>query len=248
MQKGMQALILYGTVLGLARSLSNKLEGNLSERVAAIGDCRMDVRVKNVASYDPEDLEKEAGCYVIVVMSTYADGSDPPSAAPFCKWICEAQDDFRVGKGFLKDLGGFAVYGLGDTAYPSEDFCSASRRLSSGFANLGAFQLLPDVERDASCCSENCDDQVAFQRWCNRLVNAMTQQQKHSKLLQSSSSHTKAIPKQLIQQPNGMQKRREQEVIVLNDYSRSSLLFASLCWPHDVYSCNFAPPPRSHLD
>ncbi len=164
------------------------------------------MRVKNVASYDPEDLEKETGCYVVVIMSTYADGSDPPSAAPFCKWICEAQDDFRVGKGFLKDLGGFAVFGLGDNAYPSEDFCSASRRLSSGFASLGAFQLLPDVERDAS--SAICDDQV-FQRWCNRLVKAMMQQKQWK--LQSST--TKAITKQLIQ-PNGMQKMREQEVVV----------------------------------
>ncbi len=213
-------LVLYGTVLGLSKKLANQLEVSLNE--THIDGHRVDVRVKNIASYDPEDLEKESGCYVIVIMSTYADGSDPPSATPFCKWIREAQDDFRVGKGFLQDLRGFAVLGLGDSAYPCEDFCSASRRLSSGLASLGAFQLLPDVERDAS--SAICDK--VFRRWFDQLVKAMTQKQPRK--LQSNA---KVANKQLMQ-PNGMQKRREKEVVSSNNccFNESIILsFVLLC-------------------
>ncbi len=211
--KTKKVLILYGTVLGLSKNLSNELEGNLNERLI-INSYNVDVRVKNVVSYDPEDLENESGSYVVVIMSTYAGGSDPPSAAPFCKWISEAVDDFRVGKGFLQDLGGFAVFGLGDSAYPSEDFCSASRRLSSGLANLGAFQLLSDVERDAS--SEICDQ--VFERWCDRLVEAMTTQ-KQPKLRSSGSAKAATTKQQLIQPNVIVQKKKKQEVIAVLSFS-----------------------------
>ncbi len=224
--KTKKVLILYGTVLGLSKDLSNELERILKERLLLTGNCNVDTRVKNVASYDPEDLENECcGFYVVVIMCTYANGSDPPSAAPFCKWISEATEDFRVGKGFLQNLGGFAVFGLGDSAYPSEDFCSASRRLSSGLANLGALQLLSDGERDAS--SEFCDQ--VFPKWCDRLVEAMATENQPN-LRSSGSAEVPTTKKQTIGSNGAIQKKKMQEVIaVLSNFS-SSLCFASLTY------------------
>ena len=54
--------------------------------------------------------------YLVVIISTYTDGTPPDGCEWFMKWLDDTSDDFRVQKTLLKDLQ-YAVFSLGNSLY-----------------------------------------------------------------------------------------------------------------------------------
>lgn len=126
----MQIVILYGTETGNAEMLAEDIAAHLSDH---------DTMVSNLSDFAPDAFER--GALYLVVTSTYGDGELPASAKPF-----EA-----AMQGARPDLTGvhFAVFGLGDSAYP-ETFNHGGKRMEEILKSAGATMLGARVTHDAS--------------------------------------------------------------------------------------------------
>ena len=77
----------------------------------------------------------------VFVVSTYTDGLPPDSAKWFCKWLCEAVDDFRVSKFILSQLK-FTVFALGDSIY-ADHYNSTGKNLHDWLRRLAGTPVYP---------------------------------------------------------------------------------------------------------
>jgi MioC protein len=126
----MKIAILYGTETGNAEMLAEDIAAHLSDH---------ETRVANLSDTAPGDLAP--GTFYLVVCSTYGDGELPASAKPFAERL-QAEG---------ADLSGvrFAVFGLGDSAYP-ETFNHGGKRIEALLIFSGAVMLGERVTHDAS--------------------------------------------------------------------------------------------------
>ena len=126
--KKKRLVILYGTITGTAKEIAHKIARGLSNTFGS-------VLVKDMRDYDYEEyLHKEQ--HLVVVLSTYTDGSPPPSTVQFFQGIQDILHDFRYSKGtktnyfkiysklLLDHLSKlrFAIIGLGGRVYGNK-FC-----------------------------------------------------------------------------------------------------------------------------
>ena len=89
--KKKRLVILYGTTTGTAKEMANKLSKAFSNIFSSI-------LVKDMRDYDYETyLPKEK--HIIVIISTYSEGTPPPSAVSFFQGIQDIVHDFRYSKG-----------------------------------------------------------------------------------------------------------------------------------------------------
>ena len=72
----------------------------------------------------------------IFLLSTYADGLPPDSAAWFCRWVTDTAADFRVHKSLLLGLH-FTVFALGNSLYV-QHYNTAGRELYRSLQQLAA--------------------------------------------------------------------------------------------------------------
>jgi len=128
----MSVLILYATETGTAQ--------NVADRIALL--CRrihLRARVCNVADYPPESLISES--LVIFVVSTTGSGLEPRSMKPL--WTMLLRADLPET---LFDECGFAVFGLGDSAY--DRFCWPAKKVSRRMKALGGREIYEHGEGD----------------------------------------------------------------------------------------------------
>lgn len=127
--------VLYGTQTGKAKTFAGLLAKD-AERKGFTSE------VEDLKDYDPEDtLAEEANdCYLVVVISTYTDGSPPEGSAWFLKWLQDTSSDFRVQKTLLKDLN-YAVFGLGNSLY-KENFCTVGKKVDSLLHQLSGNRIV----------------------------------------------------------------------------------------------------------
>jgi len=112
-----------------------------------------------LASYDQDGLEHEDD--VFIICSTYTDGTPPPSAEGFFRWLEDLFLDFRVQRTHLRRLGGFAVLGLGSAEYDEDGhFCTPAENLHEWLAGLGARALAPCARGD-----DSRDLEKQFRKW-----------------------------------------------------------------------------------
>jgi flavodoxin len=118
-------LILYGTVIGNAEMLANKV-------VAMVRRTGRAAQVRDMA-YCQANTLKEA-TWVLVITSTYGDGEPPEDAAPFWR---------AVVHGNSLDLCGvkFSVLALGNTTF--DHFCKCGRDLDMALQRHGATRFYP---------------------------------------------------------------------------------------------------------
>ena len=89
--KKKRLVILYGTTTGTAKEMAHQLSKVFSNIFSSI-------LIKDMRDYDYETyLPKEK--HIIVILSTYTDGTPPPSAVPFFQGIQDIVHDFRYSKG-----------------------------------------------------------------------------------------------------------------------------------------------------
>ena len=89
--KKKRLVILYGTTTGTAKEMAYQLSKVFSNIFSSI-------LIKDMRDYDYETyLPKEK--HIIVILSTYTDGTPPPSALSFFQGIQDIVHDFRYSKG-----------------------------------------------------------------------------------------------------------------------------------------------------
>lgn len=112
--KKKRIVILYGTTTGTSKSFAHQIAQQL-------GSLFQSVIVKDLKDYDYEAyLHKEK--YLLVLISTWSEGTPPVSCQPFFNGIQDILHDFRYSKDHLSKLK-FSILGLGAKVY-KEHFCT----------------------------------------------------------------------------------------------------------------------------
>lgn len=158
--------ILYGTTTGNSKDFAWKL----AQEAEGEG---FEVDVNNVANIDVEDfLPNQAaskGSVLVLIISTYTDGTPPESAAWFYKWLEESAKDFRVQHSILKGLK-FAVFGLGNSLY-SDFFNTIGKNCDKFLFQLSAERVSPLALGDENVAeSKNGSIDEDFQVWKNKFL------------------------------------------------------------------------------
>ncbi|PBJ71251.1 hypothetical protein BCY84_17206 [Trypanosoma cruzi cruzi] len=89
-------------------------------------------------------LESQAYGLVILIASTYTDGTAPESSQVFANLLQDAYTDFRVPRDTLAKKK-FAIFGLGDIAYGEKHFNRFAKNLYMWCKGLGATFVVPPV-------------------------------------------------------------------------------------------------------
>jgi wyosine [tRNA(Phe)-imidazoG37] synthetase (radical SAM superfamily)/flavodoxin len=164
-----RVLVLYASLKGATRDFARRFAEATRHAAAARGGA-LRVDVLPMSEFDPEDLPKER--VVVLMTSTYSEGSAPESARFFFDWLQEATVDFRVGEEFLASLR-FAVFGCGDSLY-DEHFNAAAKRLRAMMLRLKASELLPLGLADSSVSRDDLGTaDTDFRAWCAQAAPAV---------------------------------------------------------------------------
>ncbi|BDA41096.1 S-adenosyl-L-methionine-dependent tRNA 4-demethylwyosine synthase [Coccomyxa sp. Obi] len=134
----------------------------LVEKAAAQG---MQLTVSDLAVFEVEQLWKER--LVVIVTSTYEDGTPPQNARWFCQWLEESSTDFRVGAQALKDTS-FAVFGCGNSLYEA-NFNKVAKTVDAQLGALGGQRLVPLGQGDED--SGKLEEQ--FEAWSGAVLQAL---------------------------------------------------------------------------
>lgn len=133
--------VLYGTETGNAKRVAVQF-------TAAAKKKQIPVKLVDAAQYDAEALLKED--HVLVIISTQGEGEPPVTAKKFYDGLMQSAADLSGLR--------FAVFALGDSAYPL--FCKTGADVDTKLAALGAKRLLPlqtcdvDIEQPALTWTE----------------------------------------------------------------------------------------------
>ncbi len=158
--------IVYGTTTGNAKSFAE----DLAKKAANAG---LEVEVNNVQDVEPEDkLPVEAqnpNSALVVIISTYTEGSPPETAEWFCKWLEEAAKDFRIQHSLLQGLK-FGVFGLGHSLY-SDYFNTVGRNCDKFLHQLSGERIVPLGLGDENVDkSKHGSLEADFEAWSGRLL------------------------------------------------------------------------------
>lgn len=133
--------VLYGTETGNAKRVALQF-------TAAAKKKQLPVKLVDVAQYDADALSKED--HVLVIISTQGEGEPPITAKKFYDALMQSAAD-------LSNLR-FAVFALGDSAYPL--FCKTGADVDARLSQRGAQRILPlqtcdvDIEQPALVWTE----------------------------------------------------------------------------------------------
>lgn len=125
-------LILYGSQTGTAEDVANQIaldarRLHLSVTLAAMDD------------YDRQSLFEE--CYIIFVVSTTGQGTEPQNMNHFWRSLRQANLPADLFGGLQ-----FTVFGLGDSSYPKYNW--AAKKLYRRMVQLSAREFYPRGEAD----------------------------------------------------------------------------------------------------
>jgi len=162
--------ILYGTTTGKSKGFAM----TLGSRLTAAG---VDIHMKDCAEFGKEIEEEmqalsKANDLIVVLMSTYTEGSAPDSSAWFYSWFSDYAADFRVQHSVFKDVR-FCVFGLGNSLY-LDHFNTVARNIDKFFHQLSATRYLPLVLGDENVIlSKHGDLEKDFEAWSQLLEDKL---------------------------------------------------------------------------
>ncbi|EKF39027.1 hypothetical protein MOQ_000752 [Trypanosoma cruzi marinkellei] len=132
-------------------------------------------------------LESQAYGLVILIVSTYTDGTAPESSQVFANLLQDAYTDFRVPRDTLSKMK-FAIFGLGDIAYGEKHFNRFAKNLYMWCKGLGATFVVPPVyASEANTIPLFNVFTASLVKWIGRVtftvdgVTILKRQQKHLK-------------------------------------------------------------------
>jgi len=170
-------LILYGTTTGKSKGFATSLSVQLLAR-------GVNCEIKDLAEFGKsieEDFQALPTQYrlLILLISTYTEGTPPDSCKWFYSWIKDFSSDFRVQHSVFKEMN-FSVFGLGNSLY-GEHFNTIATSLDSFLHNLSAKRFLPVELGDENVLeSKNGNLEADFKAWSNvvegKLCDSTTEQ------------------------------------------------------------------------
>lgn len=125
--------IIYGTQTGTAKLFAKQLSD------LCISSGFTEPIILNINDYDTEDLYSEKSP-ILFILSTYSEGTPTADAEWFFKWLEDTRYDFRVSKTCFGNLP-FAVFGLGDSVYAPEYFCTVAKMVDKYLFELAGKRL-----------------------------------------------------------------------------------------------------------
>ncbi|MGS2723137.1 assimilatory sulfite reductase (NADPH) flavoprotein subunit [Porticoccus sp. GXU_MW_L64] len=131
-----QITVLFGSQTGNASGVASALYGQLE----ADG---FQVKLENMADYNPRNLKKEQ--YIALVVSTQGEGDPPDDALAFHEFL------FSRKAPKLDNLK-FSVMGLGDSSY--EQFCQTAKEFDERLAELGGERTHSRIDADVDYSGE----------------------------------------------------------------------------------------------
>ena len=149
-RRSSRGMVIYGSQKGNAKRLAHQLARGLRP---------FGVRLDVVDAADCEVERLRDARLVLVVISTYTEGSPPEPARWFCRSLGEAAHDFRFGADYLKGLT-FAAFGCGNSQYGLESFNRCARDVCEHMRLMGANEAVPMHEGDEDLPA-SLDDQMA---------------------------------------------------------------------------------------
>lgn len=176
--------MLYGSQTNNARSFAFKLGQKY-----AVQHSPLPVRVTAMDEFEPDNLAKCA--YVVIIVSTYTDGTPPANARLFCQWLDDAVNDFRLQKGSHSKVR-YTVFGLGSSDY-GKNFNAVGKQIKFGMKALGAKLLCKHGIADYSDSREGdkTPEQV-FEEWAlNTLLPAIKAQNQKVKEAETERTYAK---------------------------------------------------------
>ena len=106
---------------------------------------------------------------LVLIISTYTEGTPPDSAAWFYKWLEESAKDFRVQHSLLKGLK-FAVFGLGHSEY-SDYFNTIGKNCDRFLFQLSGERISPLYLGDENTAtSKNGSIEEDFNFWKDKFL------------------------------------------------------------------------------
>ncbi|GAB5366733.1 hypothetical protein AAMO2058_001168800 [Amorphochlora amoebiformis] len=183
--------ILYGSQRGQGKRYAEGLAKTL--------DCK----AVSMDAFDPEDLPTLKT--VVLICSTYTDGSPPKSGKFFIQWLSDSLHDWRVDKKILSSTK-FAVFGLGNSVY-TDHFNSAAKTLESCLCGLGAQKIYPSGVADANVAREKSgDSDSGFKDWAQGLLDHLR-----------APNKMKSLPKAQIDNKEQKQENPDEGLVDLED-------------------------------
>lgn len=139
--------VLYGTETGNAKRVALQF-------TAAAKKKQLPVKLVDAAQYDVSALTKED--HLLVIISTQGEGEPPATAKKFYDGLMGSEADLSRVR--------FAVFALGDSAYPL--FCKTGADVDTKLAQLGAQRIQP-----LQTCDVDIEQPAAI--WTNAILNAL---------------------------------------------------------------------------
>ncbi|RNF05563.1 hypothetical protein TraAM80_04502 [Trypanosoma rangeli] len=186
---GKKILIAYATQSNTACTLAHKLfstlntvlhEASCEEAQQGSVCCRggryvPEVKVLQLAEEGRQCsvdhlLESHAYSFVVLIASTYTNGTAPGSSQAFADLLQDAYTDFRVPRDALAKTR-FAIFGLGDVAYGAKHFNRFAKNLYTWCNGLGASFVVPPVyASEANTVSLFNVFTASLVKWVSRVV------------------------------------------------------------------------------
>lgn len=159
--------ILYGSQKGACLSYAKRVQQEINTLINE-QQTAWKVEVTPCSSLDAEDLNLET--VVILLCSTYTDGTPPDNAKAFCSWLDEASVDFRVGPEWLSKVA-FGAFGAGNSIYDA-NYNVVARQLYKNMIALGGVPLcsLGQSDENVSRADVTGTAEKDFVSWLNELL------------------------------------------------------------------------------
>jgi len=167
--------IIYGSTTGKSAYFSSKLATKLGQlglaptvlNAADLGS-KIEDQMKVVAKGEKPLL--------IVIISTYTEGTPPESASWFFNWLSDMAGDFRVSHNMLVGLG-YTVFGLGDSLY-TEHYNTVGRDVDRFLHQLQGDRVHPLGLGDENVSNSKAGSMEGdFDDWSQKLVERLTSEE-----------------------------------------------------------------------
>jgi len=124
-----------------------------------------DVSLEDLAGYNVERLEEEAGTprVLVIFMPTWTNGAPPATGAPLHAHLRDLAADFRTPRNALRNLT-TVIFGLGHSEY-GENWCKAAKECEEALECLGATPLLPMEKGD-----DGKDMEGSYSAWADAIL------------------------------------------------------------------------------
>jgi len=163
--------LVFGTTTGKSEHFANLLCSKLEK----LGFCPNVMNAASLGSKIEDQMKlicKGEKPLLIVIISTYTEGTPPESSKWFFNWLSDMAGDFRVSHNMLRGLG-YSVFGLGNSLY-SDHYNTVGRDVDKFLHQLQGNRVHPLGLGDENVCNSKAGSLEAdFEHWGDQLVKRL---------------------------------------------------------------------------